>query len=42
MLIVGVFVYNDIVIMPLARKFLLSPKETVEVVHHENKPLLQS
>ena len=46
MLIVGVLVYNDILFMPLARKFLLSPQETVVVVdepnNDENKPLLES
>ena len=46
MLIVGVLVYNDILFMPLARKFLLSPQETVDVVdesnNDESKPLLES
>ena len=46
MIIVGVLVYNDILFMPLARKFLLSPQETAEVMdeshNDENKPLLES
>ena len=46
MIIVGVLVYNDILFMPLARKFLLSPQETDEVIdeshNNENKPLLES
>ena len=45
MLIVGVLVYNDILFMPLARKYLLSMQETVIVQEsstEENEPFLES
>ena len=45
MLIAGVMVYNDILFMPLARKYLISAQETVEVEDtgiEENEPLLET
>ena len=44
MLIVGVLVYNDILFMPLARKYLLSTQETIivqETSIEENEPFLE-
>ena len=44
-LIAGVMVYNDILFMPLARKYLISAQETVEVEDtdiEENEPLLET
>ena len=44
-LIAGVMVYNDILFMPLARKYLISAHETVEVENtdiEENEPLLET
>ena len=38
-------VYNDILFMPLARKYLISAEETVEVEDtgiEENEPLLET
>ena len=44
-LIAGVMVYNDVLFMPLARKYLISAQETVEVEDtdiEENEPLLET